>query len=93
MVIIIEVFSNWTVVEVIIALAGLFFLVAKPIIENAKTMERLISAMEELSKDLKDLELKNTETHSRMFSRLDESERKIENHEVRIRVVEEKIGE
>lgn len=83
-----EVFSNWSVVEVIIALAGLFFLVAKPIIDSAKTTERLISTMEELSKDLKDLELKNTDTHGRIFHRLDESERRIENHEVRIRVIE-----
>lgn len=89
----IEVFSNWTVVEVIIALTGLFFLVAKPIIDNAKTTERLISTMEELSKDLKELELKNTETHGRMFNRIDESERRIENHEVRIKVVEGKVGE
>lgn len=89
----IEVFSNWTVVEVIIALTGLFFLVAKPIIDNAKTTERLISTMEELSKDLKELELKNTETHGRMFNRIDKSERRIENHEVRIKVVEGKVGE
>lgn len=93
MVIKIEVFSNWTVVEVIIALAGLFFLVAKPIVENAKTTERLISTIEELSQDLKELEVKNTETHGRMFGRIDENERRIENHEVRIRVVEGKIGE
>lgn len=85
--------DNWSVVEVIIALVGLFFVVAKPLIENGKTMEKLIVSMDNLSSDLKELEKNNTNTHKRLFNKLDEQEEKLDGHEVRIKIIEGKITE
>lgn len=81
-------FNNWNVVEVLIALVGLFLCVAKPLIDNAKTTEKLIASMENLSKDLKELKDSNTETHRRIFKRVEASEETIDNHEMRIRIIE-----
>lgn len=81
-------FDNWNVVEVLIALVGLFLCVAKPLIENAKTTEKLITSMENLSKDLKELKDNNSETHRRIFKRVEETEGIVENHEMRIRIIE-----
>ena len=85
--------DNWNVVEVIIALVGLFFCVAKPIMDNVKTTERLISSIEKLSEDLKELEKRNSDTHGRLFKRVDEHDERLDSHEVRIKIVENKLEE
>lgn len=84
--------DNWGVVEVIIALSGLFICVAKPLISNTKTIERLIVTMENLSNDLNEVEARNDSSHRRIYGRLDEQEEQLGDHEMRIKIVERVQG-
>lgn len=84
--------NNWQVVEVLIALGGLFALIAKPIINNTKTIERLNVTMESLRDEIIELKDNNTSSHARMYKRIETNEKSIEDHEVRIKVVETSIN-
>lgn len=70
---------EWTVVTVIIALVGLFMTVGKPVINLNSSITRLQDAIDELREDIKVL-----------TSRTDNQEERLQNHETRISILEEK---
>lgn len=70
---------EWTVVTVIIALVGLFMTVGKPVITLNSSITHLQDAIDELREDIKVL-----------TSRTDSQEEKLQNHETRISILEEK---
>ena len=70
---------EWTVVTVIIALVGLFMTVGKPIITLNSSITRLQDAILELREDIKVL-----------TSRTDNQEERLQDHETRISILEEK---
>ena len=70
---------EWTVVTVIIALVGLFMTVGKPIITLNGSITHLQDAIDELREDIKVL-----------TGRTDNQEEKLEDHETRISILEEK---
>lgn len=70
---------EWTVVTVIIALVGLFMTVGKPIITLNSSTTRLQDAILELREDIKVL-----------TGRTDSQEEKLQNHETRISILEQK---
>lgn len=70
---------EWTVVTVIIALVGLFMTVGKPVITLNSSITHLQDAIDELRGDIKVL-----------TSRTDSQEEKIQDHETRISILEEK---
>lgn len=70
---------EWTVVTVITALVGLFMTVGKPIITLNGSITHLQDAIDELREDIKVL-----------TSRTDSQEEKIQDHETRISILEEK---
>ena len=70
---------EWTVVTVIIALVGLFMTVGKPIITLNGSITRLQDAINELREDIKVL-----------TSRTDNQEERLQDHETRISILEEK---
>lgn len=70
---------EWTVVTVIIALVGLFMTVGKPVITLNSSITRLQDAINELREDIKVL-----------TSRTDSQEEKLQDHETRISILEEK---
>ena len=70
---------EWTVVTVIIALVGLFMTVGKPIITLNGSITHLQDAIDELREDIKVL-----------TSRTDSQEEKLQDHETRISILEEK---
>lgn len=70
---------EWTVVTVIIALVGLFMTVGKPIITLNSSITRLQDAIVELREDIKVL-----------TGRTDSQEEKLQDHETRISILEEK---
>lgn len=73
---------EWTVVTVIIALVGLFMTVGKPVINLNSSITRLQDAIDELREDIKVL-----------TSRTDNQEERLQNHETRISILEEKQKE
>lgn len=70
---------EWTVVTVIIALVGLFMTVGKPIIALNGSITHLQDAIDELREDIKVL-----------TGRTDSQEERLQNHETRISILEEK---
>lgn len=70
---------EWTVVTVIIALVGLFMTVGKPVITLNSSITHLQDAIDELRGDIKVL-----------TSRTDNQEEKLQDHETRISILEEK---
>lgn len=70
---------EWTVVTVIIALVGLFMTVGKPIITLNSSITHLQDAIDELRGDIKVL-----------TSRTDSQEERLQDHETRISILEEK---
>ena len=70
---------EWTVVTVIIALVGLFMTVGKPIITLNSSITRLQDAILELREDIKVL-----------TSRTDNQEERLQDHETRISILEER---
>ena len=70
---------EWTVVTVIIALVGLFISDGKPVITLNSSITRLQDAINELREDIKVL-----------TSRTDNQEERLQDHETRISILEEK---
>lgn len=70
---------EWTVVTVIIALVGLFMTVGKPIITLNGSITHLQDAINELREDIKVL-----------TGRTDNQEERLQDHETRISILEEK---
>lgn len=70
---------EWTVVTVIIALVGLFMTIGKPIITLNGSITHLQDAIDELREDIKVL-----------TGRTDNQEEKLQDHETRISILEEK---
>lgn len=70
---------EWTVVTVIIALVGLFMTVGKPILTLNGSITHLQDAIDELREDIRVL-----------TGRTDNQEEKLQDHETRISILEEK---
>lgn len=70
---------EWTVVTVIIALVGLFMTIGKPIITLDGSITHLQDAIDELREDIRVL-----------TGRTDNQEEKLQDHETRISILEEK---
>ena len=70
---------EWTVVTVIIALVGLFMTVGKPIITLNGSITHLQDAIDELREGIRVL-----------TGRTDNQEEKLQDHETRISILEEK---
>lgn len=70
---------EWTVVTVIIALVGLFMTIGKPIITLNGSITHLQDAIDELRENIKVL-----------TGRTDNQEEKLQDHETRISILEEK---
>lgn len=83
--------NEWTVVTVVIALVGLFVTVAAPIIRQTKAMTKLDTTMETLSGKLTQLESRNTDAHRRIWEHNEEQDKQINNHEIRIVKLEDRM--
>lgn len=89
--------TEWTVVTVIIALVGLLGTVAVPLTKNTKAMTRLGEQINHLlfridrdEKDLTDFKTKAAARHEKIFKQLDAHDGRINDHEHRIKDLENK---
>lgn len=89
--------NEWTVVSVIIALVGLFITIGKPIINLNNTMTALNITVQQNNKKIEEHDKKlekQTEdahnSHQRLWDKNDEQDKTINDHETRIRVLENK---
>jgi len=76
--------TEWGVVGVIIALVGLFFTVTKPIIELNKTITRMDAKLEAVSTTQEAYESTNTKNHSRIWDKITEQDKVLDDHAIRL---------
>ena len=81
--------KEWDVVLVIIALVGLFASVIAPVVKLTKAISRLTTAMETVQKNVSELTTDNKSEHERIWGQSREQDKKLCDHEARIRVMEE----
>ena len=74
--------NEWTVVSVLVVLIGLFMTVGKPIITLNNSITRLQDAINTLREDIRVL-----------TGRTDNQEERLQNHETRISILEERQKE
>ena len=79
---------EWTVVVVIISLVGLLTAVVKPVISLTQSITKLTTVVDVLAVDVGELTSKNTQTHNRIFDKLEKQGEDISNHETRISLLE-----
>ena len=89
--------SEWTVVTVIVVLVGLGVSVMAPVLKLNSTITRLSTLIDGALRDMKELKETDaairqhaTEAHQRIHERINENEDKLQNHENRIVVLEER---
>lgn len=80
--------TEWEVVGVIVALVGLGAAVITPIIKLNTTLTTLTQLVSKVGQDLSDVTERNSKTHARIFDALEAEDAKINDHEIRITVLE-----
>ena len=79
---------EWTVVAVIIALAGLMVSVLTPAIKLNTSVTRLSTLVDSLNAKLSTMEGSNSEAHRRIWKELECQKRTVSGQETRIRLLE-----
>ncbi len=84
--------TEWGVVGVLAALAGLAATLAAPVVKLNTTLTRLAVLVEELSDKLSALERENSTVHTALAERIGRVRSDVGTHETRITVLEKKGG-
>lgn len=81
--------DEWRIFLAFGEIAALFFLVGKPIIALNTTMSILSATLAALKKDLDDQKAKASTTHKEFYKHFDVHDRELQDHEHRIKHLEE----
>ena len=81
---------EWTVVTVIIALVGLGASIIKPVITLTQSITKLTMVVERVEADLKAQAAHSHESHAKLWAHNDEQDQRLEDHERRIGILEQK---
>lgn len=85
--------TEWGVVLVIVTLLGFVSGIITPLIKLNTAIVKLIDSVNALDKSLGNLIESNTKTHKRIWDKLDEHDDKLNKHDTRLAVIEEKEKE
>ena len=81
---------EWTVVVVLIALAGLMASILTPAIRLNTSVTRLAALVDSLDAKLGEMESSNTQAHRRIWTELEGQRTALGGHETRITVLEKR---
>lgn len=81
---------EWAVVTTIIALVGLGAAVIKPIVSLAQTLTKLATIVDQLQKDMEGQKKDVHESFVKFQAKEEEQDEKLEDHETRLQLLEEK---
>ncbi len=84
--------NEWTVVTVIVTLAGLVAAIVRPLIGLNGTITKLTAAVNVLEKNISGLAAKNSESHAKLWEKVEEHEDTLNCHETRLTVIENYAG-
>jgi uncharacterized protein YoxC len=82
--------DNWSVVLVVVTLAGLGAAIVNPIVSLTKSITTLTVVVEDLQKDVSGLTTKNSESHERIWKHEERQDTRLDDHEIRIIRIEGK---
>lgn len=82
--------NQWTVVQTVVVLIGLFITIGAPIIKLNTTITRLNSIVESLDKRFGRFEISNSEGHKRLWEKNTKIDEAVNDHEARIQKIESK---
>lgn len=80
--------NEWTVVTVIAALVGLCASVIRPLICLNGTITKLTEAVNVLEKNISGLAAKNSESHAKIWEKVEEHDDLLNRHETRLMLIE-----
>lgn len=83
--------AEWSAVEALSVLIGLFVSVGLPIIKLISSITKLTVTVESIQRDFESVTTRNTESHRRMWVKLEEHDRDIADHDGRIRELEGRV--
>lgn len=83
--------TEWQVVLVLGEIIALFLLIGKPLLNLNTTLTELKSLVNTLLSDFSEFKAKAHETHKEFHEHLEKNDTTLENHEVRIRHIEDNI--
>ncbi|MCD7933780.1 MAG: hypothetical protein LUF77_00435 [Oscillospiraceae bacterium] len=76
--------SEWTVVSVIVVLAGLLLSLLKPLISLNSTLTRLTDTVEKLEQELAEIAEKNREAHTRLWDKAAAQDEMLQAHTLQL---------
>lgn len=82
--------EQWSVVETLVVILGLFAAVGAPVIKLITSISELTSTVRELKNDFLSLTAKNTDSHRRIWAHNDVQDARLDDHEKRIVLLERK---
>ena len=77
---------------VIVVLVGLGAAIITPIVKLNNTITTLTNLVSKVAADLSDVTERNSKTHARIFDALEVEDAKLQDHEIRITVLEHDKG-
>ena len=90
--------TEWEVVGVFIVIIGLVSSIVGPIIKLCKTITKLsvlidqaMEGLRELKETTQQIQNRASSAHQRLYDRIGENETQLQNHEVRITSLEQKV--
>ncbi len=84
--------SEWTVVSVIVVLAGLLLSLLKPLISLNSTLTRLTDTVEKLEHELAESAEKNREAHTRLWDKAAAQDEMLQAHTLQLARLEREGG-
>lgn len=79
---------TWEIVVGLITLAGILITFGTIVAKNASVMTELKCAVKELNETIGTNDKRNSDSHSRLFSKQNEHDKKLDEHELRIHDLE-----
>lgn len=80
--------TEWNVIEVITVITGLFVTIGLPVIRLNGTISKLNITVDNLDKRFEKFEGDNHDSHKRLWNKNEEQDKKIGDHETRIKILE-----
>lgn len=79
---------EWTIVTVIVTMAGLLISVMTPLLKLNTAITRLNASVDTLTEELEKYTVKNDQSHDRLWKKNTEQDATLQNHEQRLTVLE-----
>lgn len=83
--------TEWNIVLVLAELIGLFLLLGKPILTLNKTITEFNTELKNMGQRVSKLEDSKSEAHNKLWEHNDQQDKRIADHETRIRVLEKEV--